>query len=373
MSFVRKRRRRRRRGGGVSELSPVFRGDCTYCKPTELNAESSPGFYCAYLPEMIERMGTPAQCGNRTRRETLWDTNSNTDLSGNTGSHAKQAVLTKHWSIGATSVVERRSRLAYTQPQHVPVEEGKEESLCDLLTLPHGAEGGGGGAEITQQPLWTAGRHIHHRSKNVDVKVTSRYHKHIYGAETVLGRMHIYTCSCAPNGNKQLDRAYTTVSSPGRKMPVQIPDDTDFLSFRDQCESQDGWVSRFNKGGVTVWCRDEECKTVQKLKASALQCGSIDRRQRPRFVCLLSRMRIVCKDVTAETLYDVLHDTSYRKKWDTNMIDTFDIGRLTVNADVGYYSWKCPSPLKNRDFVTMRSWLPLGNDYLIINYSVKHP
>ncbi len=59
-------------------------------------------------------------------------------------------------------------------------------------------------------------------------------------------------------------------------MPVQIPDDTDFLSFRDQCESQDGWVARYTKGGVTVWCRDEECKTVQKLKASALQCGSID-------------------------------------------------------------------------------------------------
>ncbi|TKS65361.1 START domain-containing protein 10 [Collichthys lucidus] len=88
---------------------------------------------------------------------------------------------------------------------------------------------------------------------------------------------------------------------------------------------------------------------------------------------LTCRMRIVCKDVTAETLYDVLHDTSYRKKWDTNMIDTYDIGRLTANADIGYYSWKCPTPLKNRDFVTMRSWLPLGNDYLIINYSVKHP
>lgn len=49
-------------------------------------------------------------------------------------------------------------------------------------------------------------------------------------------------------------------------------------------------------------------------------------------------MRIVCKDVTAETVYDVLHDTSYRKKWDTNMIDTYDIGRLTANADIGYYS-----------------------------------
>lgn len=37
------------------------------------------------------------------------------------------------------------------------------------------------------------------------------------------------------------------------------------------------------------------------------------------------------------------------------------------------FKGKCPSPLKNRDFVTMRSWLPLGKDYLIINYSVKHP
>lgn len=58
-------------------------------------------------------------------------------------------------------------------------------------------------------------------------------------------------------------------------------------------------------------------------------------------------MRIVCKDVTAETLYDVLHDTSYRKKWDTNMIDTYDIGRLTVNADVGYYSCQSPSTPQN--------------------------
>uniref|UniRef100_A0A665UKI3 StAR-related lipid transfer (START) domain containing 15 n=1 Tax=Echeneis naucrates TaxID=173247 RepID=A0A665UKI3_ECHNA len=130
------------------------------------------------------------------------------------------------------------------------------------------------------------------------------------------------------------------------EMPVQIPDDSDFSSFKDQCLSPDGWTSRYSKGGVTVWTRDQENQTVQKLK-----------------------MRIVCKDVAAETLYDVLHDTSYRRKWDTNMIETYDIGRLTVNADVGYYSWKCPSPLKNRDFVTMRSWLPLGNDFLIINSS----
>lgn len=45
-----------------------------------------------------------------------------------------------------------------------------------------------------------------------------------------------------------------------------------------------------------------------------------------------------CKDAPAETIYDVLHDIEYRKKWDTNVIETFDIGKLTVNSDVGYYA-----------------------------------
>lgn len=49
-------------------------------------------------------------------------------------------------------------------------------------------------------------------------------------------------------------------------MPVQIPDDSDFSSFKDQVLSEDGWKSRYNKGGVTVWCREEESSAVQKLK-----------------------------------------------------------------------------------------------------------
>ncbi|XP_069748300.1 START domain-containing protein 10 isoform X2 [Narcine bancroftii] len=85
------------------------------------------------------------------------------------------------------------------------------------------------------------------------------------------------------------------------------------------------------------------------------------------------KCQMFCKDLRSETLYDVLHDSDYRRKWDDNMIETFDIGKLTANADVGYYAWKCPKPLKNRDVITLRSWLPMGRDYIIMNYSVKHP
>uniref|UniRef100_A0A8V5GTB2 START domain-containing protein 10 n=1 Tax=Melopsittacus undulatus TaxID=13146 RepID=A0A8V5GTB2_MELUD len=92
---------------------------------------------------------------------------------------------------------------------------------------------------------------------------------------------------------------------------------------------------------------------------------------------LSSRCRMECRDVPAETLYDVLHDIEYRKKWDTNVIETFDIGKLTVNSDVGYYAsvgLVVPMvPGGTWDVITLRSWLPMGNDYIIMNYSVKHP
>lgn len=35
-------------------------------------------------------------------------------------------------------------------------------------------------------------------------------------------------------------------------------------------------------------------------------------------------------------------------------------------------SGKCPSPLRNRDVVTLRSWKEMDGDYMIVNFSVKH-
>lgn len=132
---------------------------------------------------------------------------------------------------------------------------------------------------------------------------------------------------------------------------VTIPDDRAFASFKSECLCEEGWTIKYNKDGMTVWIqRLEEGKSVHKFKC-----------------------RMVCKEVCAETMYDVLHDIDYRKEWDKNVIETFDIAKLTVNADVGYYSWTCPGLLKNRDVVTLRSWLPIGKDYIIMNYSIKHP
>ncbi|XP_053129627.1 START domain-containing protein 10-like [Hemicordylus capensis] len=135
--------------------------------------------------------------------------------------------------------------------------------------------------------------------------------------------------------------------------PVQLPDEDAFRAFQAECEAEQGWLSRYSRDGIAVW---------GQLPAAGA-AFSVHR----------VKGRVDMPGVPAETAYDVLHDTEYRKKWDLNVIETHDIARVADNADVGYYSWKCPKPLKNRDVVTLRSWQVLDNSYVIINFSVKHP
>uniref|UniRef100_A0A6J0UTU3 START domain-containing protein 10-like isoform X1 n=1 Tax=Pogona vitticeps TaxID=103695 RepID=A0A6J0UTU3_9SAUR len=134
--------------------------------------------------------------------------------------------------------------------------------------------------------------------------------------------------------------------------PLRLPDEAAFGAFRAECEAEQGWLSRYRREGMAVWGKPPRAEdpAVHRVKG-----------------------RIHMPDVPAETAYDVLHDTEYRKKWDLNVLETHEIARLSDNADVGYYAWKCPKPLKNRDVVTLRSWRVLDKSYMIINFSVKHP
>ena len=89
------------------------------------------------------------------------------------------------------------------------------------------------------------------------------------------------------------------------------------------------------------------------------------------------RVKTTFTDITADTLYDVLHDPVYRKvshddrreilspdnpppplqTWDKHMLCSRELGVLNPNNDVSYYALQCPPPVKNRDFVLQRSWL----------------
>ena len=90
--------------------------------------------------------------------------------------------------------------------------------------------------------------------------------------------------------------------------------------------------------------------------------------------CRVNQVRTEAQfDCPARTLYDVLHDSSYRKVWDDKMLEGRKVADLTPRADIGYYAANLPSPLANRDFCNLRTWLELSTtEYIIMNYSVKH-
>ncbi|XP_037531688.1 START domain containing 14 [Nematolebias whitei] len=136
-----------------------------------------------------------------------------------------------------------------------------------------------------------------------------------------------------------------------------LPDEQAFAEFKKQCFSTENWQNKYDRNGMQVWMEVLQAanKGNNVPKVHKIKC------------------KMVIKDVSAATMYDVLHDGEYRKKWDFNMLEGYDIARLSENADVGYYSWLCPKPIKNRDVVTLRSWKVTNDEYIIINFSVKHP
>ena len=113
---------------------------------------------------------------------------------------------------------------------------------------------------------------------------------------------------------------------------VKLPCDTDFDYAKNICENDQDWTLVYTKSThLKVFTRKNDSSPFQMIKFKA----DFD-------------------DVSPETLYSVLQDGDFRSNWDSAMIECREICYLSPCSDIGYYSMKCPKPLKNRDFVTQR-------------------
>lgn len=94
-------------------------------------------------------------------------------------------------------------------------------------------------------------------------------------------------------------------------------DNSDFDLFLKQCDDQSPeWVSAYSDPSKDlVVYRKDTGTSINLLKA-----------------------RVVFKDISPETLYDILHDHDYRKSWDENMIDGHVVEMLDNTTEIGYYA-----------------------------------
>lgn len=152
---------------------------------------------------------------------------------------------------------------------------------------------------------------------------------------------------------------------------AHIAEDNDFEALKKLVDESEGWSLELTKGDTKVWTRPVDGCNFHMVKIHTKFC-----------------------EIPAEVLYDVLHDPDYRKEWDSHMLASQEIGCLNVNNDVGYYASKlkytykklvnknnhsfsqvsCPTPLKPRDFVLLRSWLDTGpnGEQMVLSRSILH-
>ncbi|KAG5899900.1 hypothetical protein JTB14_002452 [Gonioctena quinquepunctata] len=131
---------------------------------------------------------------------------------------------------------------------------------------------------------------------------------------------------------------------------VKIAEDSDFDMLKNLVDEHSNWKLEYDKGDETkVWTKSTPNCSFKMVKIHS-----------------------VFPNLSANTLFDVLHDPGYRKEWDENMQASIEIGYLNPNNDVGYYALYCPPPVKNRDFVLQRSWLDMVDEKFILNHSVNH-
>jgi len=135
-----------------------------------------------------------------------------------------------------------------------------------------------------------------------------------------------------------------------------LPTKQDFDNFRSTCDSDSAdWRLSY----------DDQFKQI-KVWEQRIPNSSINR----------IRMYAHMVGLSADTLYDVLHDAEYRKVWDLNMAEGYTITLLDSYNDIGYYAGKSPFfAVSGRDFCNQRSWWVSEDksEFIIMNHSVTHP
>ncbi|XP_047126979.1 START domain-containing protein 10 isoform X1 [Hydra vulgaris] len=130
---------------------------------------------------------------------------------------------------------------------------------------------------------------------------------------------------------------------------VRLSNDEDFEMFRTLATSTDEWIIKYNKNDIKVYTKWTDDSRIKLIKVSAMFEG-----------------------VSLDCLYDVIHDPDYRKVWDKDMYDSYDVCKLNSNNVIGWYAAKLPPPLMFRDWCLLRTWRKTNQEFSIFNHSVQH-
>lgn len=117
---------------------------------------------------------------------------------------------------------------------------------------------------------------------------------------------------------------------------IFFPDDNDFQRFKTECTTDQDWTVCYNKSDCRVATKKNQLSPFDVIRVNF---DSI------RFIWIFhdvffSKIQTDLNGISADLIYDVIHDGKYRSTWDTAMLNGYEICTVTPNSDIGYYLGK---------------------------------
>ena len=125
---------------------------------------------------------------------------------------------------------------------------------------------------------------------------------------------------------------------------VKPATDEDFARLKSMALETTGWISVYSTNNSFVWTKQNELSPFNMIKVFLfLGLYDIKNCQVQLFTTVLfmiysQQSKAYYSDVSADILYDVLHDPLYRKVWDPTILEGREICKIDNNNDIGYYA-----------------------------------
>ncbi len=128
---------------------------------------------------------------------------------------------------------------------------------------------------------------------------------------------------------------------------IRSATDDDFQHFMRLVEEYktegSGWTKKLERRDITIWQKETGQSSIKMALVSG--AGTIDIVFEWEFsihglFCPFVQIIGKFEGVSPDTVFDAILDGGYRRTWDDNVIEDYEICRLDDNNDVGYYSSK---------------------------------
>ena len=123
---------------------------------------------------------------------------------------------------------------------------------------------------------------------------------------------------------------------------IQACADEDFEKLWQMVGSETSWKLEYQYDNNQVWSKHSCNGELKMIKVKEMTRFLKDVVSTDHWIDQI-QAKTVFEDVDLWLLFDVLMDGEYRALWDTHMLESYSIGFINPNNDVGYYASMFPT------------------------------